>query len=100
MKNLRIPLTIGKIKLNSSCLFGTEIRQINMLSKRLENRSEEYYIYHKAKVDLIWITGEKKPLNNLQNIYFRAHNEALHKADQKRHGKDNYERRNTSSDQV
>ena len=43
----------------SSCLFGTEIRQINMLSKRLENRSEEYYIYHKAKVDLIWITGEK-----------------------------------------
>lgn len=43
-----------------SCLFGTEIRQINMLSKRLENRSEEYYIYHKAKVDLIWITGEKK----------------------------------------
>ena len=40
-----------------SCLFGTEIRQINTLSKRLENRSEEYYIYHKAKVDLIWITG-------------------------------------------
>ena len=33
-----------------------------MLSKRLENRSEEYYIYHKAKVDLIWITGEKKPI--------------------------------------
>jgi len=28
---------------------------------------------------------------------YRAHNEALHKADQKRHG--NYERRNTSSDQ-
>ena len=46
----------------SSCLFGTEIRQINMLSKRLENRSEEYYIYHKAKVDLIWITGETKTI--------------------------------------
>jgi len=45
-----------------SCLFGTEIRQINMLSKRLENRSEEYYIYHKAKVDLIWITGDKIPI--------------------------------------
>lgn len=33
------------------------------------------------------------------NMDYRAHNEALHKADQKRHGKDNYERRNTSSDQ-
>ena len=50
------------IWLRSSCLFGTEIRQINMLSKRLENRSEEYYIYHKAKVDLIWITGDKIPI--------------------------------------
>ena len=79
-KNLKDPFDHGQngsirkrkkyIILNSSCLFGTEIRQINMLSKRLENRSEEYYIYHKAKVDLIWITGEKKTIKCFTKYLF------------------------------
>ena len=56
--------------------------------------------YFSANISIEWHACYLLKFKKLTTLLPSSHNEALHKADQRRGGRDHEARRNTSSDQV